>query len=191
MTPHEAAAIVAAIAAAYPMWPASRETVAVYADALADLPAADVRSAVAEIIRTEDRWPSIATIRRITASRAGLLAPSGAQAWAEVRALASSGAQPAAASHPAISEAISAIGWWDLRTSSNPETIRAQFLRIYEDCQRRADRPILAGSRAEALGDGSRDEISARGAAPPDQPEAAGARPADRGGVPRHRNARR
>lgn len=141
MTPHETAALVAAISAAYPQWPASRETVAVYADALSDLDYDETLGAVREIILTDDRWPTIATIRRRTAQRAGLLAPDQNEAWAEIRRLTSTGLSTTvgAFSHPAIAETVAALGWWDLCHSTNPETIRAQFLRLYAESRVRHD----------------------------------------------------
>lgn len=174
MESREAAALVAVIAAAYPTWPASRETVAIYVDALADLDARDVSDAIAEIIRTEERWPAVATIRRRVAARAGALAPSPAQAWEEIRSISSAGGSPGDVSHPAISEAVRTIGWWDLCRSTSPETIRAQFLRIYEDCQRRHDSAILSSQSAgTALEHGSRDRLSPRGSLRASQRETA------------------
>ena len=161
MNPREAASLVAIISAAYPQWPASRETVAVYADALADLDYDDVLDAVREIVLTEDRWPTVATIRRRTASRAGLLAPDPSEAWAEIRRLTSAGISTTvdAFSHPAISETVSSIGWWDLSHSTNPETIRAQFLRLYADVRTRLDVEVLSTPGRIALDVGSRDRL--------------------------------
>jgi hypothetical protein len=164
MNPREAASLVAIISAAYPQWPASRETVAVYADALGDLDYDDALAAVRDLVLTEDRWPTVATIRRRTAQRAGLLSPSPADAWAEIRRLTSTGltSTTGAFSHPAIAETVASIGWWDLCHSTNPETIRAQFLRLYADAQRHNDTEILTTPGRISLGDGSRDRLRGR-----------------------------
>lgn len=164
MNAREAASVVAAISAAYPQWPASRETVAIYADALADLDYVDALAAVREIILTDDRWPTVATIRRRTASRAGILAPDQAEAWAEVRRLTSTGLSTTvdAFSHPAIAETVAALGWWDLCHSTNPETIRAQFLRLYSDARTRLDDEAISTPGRIALNGGSEHRLGSR-----------------------------
>ena len=156
MNPREAASVVALIAAAYPQWPASKETVAVYADALGDLAMEDVTAAVRAIIRTDDRWPTVATIRRRVASTNGLLAPSAGVAWSEVCGLAASVGRGSAArfSHPTITAAVTAIGWYNLCNSTNLDTLRAQFTRIYEDGRERHDVELLG--RGEGLSDDRR-----------------------------------
>ena len=161
MNPREAASLVAVISAAYPQWPASRETVAVYAEALGDLDYDDALAAVRDLVLTEDRWPTVATIRRRTAQRAGLLSPSPADAWAEIRRLTSTGLSSTAGafSHPAVAETVASIGWWDLCHSTNPETIRAQFLRLYSDAQKHNDTEILTTPGRISLDDGSRDRF--------------------------------
>lgn len=156
MTPHEAAALVALISAAYPQWPASRDTVAVYADALADLDYEQTLGAVRDVILTDDRWPTVATIRRRTADRAGILSPDQTEAWAEIRRLTSTGISTTvdAFSHPAIAETVAAVGWWDLCHSTSPETIRAQFLRLYADARIRHDAEIVSTPGKIALESG-------------------------------------
>lgn len=145
MNEREAASIVAVIAAAYPQWPASKETVAVYADALGDVNQREALAAVREIILTDDRWPTVATIRRRVATRSGSLAPSPAQAWGEVTRQADEVGRSGRPewSHPAIAETVRAIGWYDLCMSTNGETIRAQFQRMYADAQERHDTATL------------------------------------------------
>lgn len=145
MNAREAASITAVIAAAFPQWPATRETVAVYADLLSDLPYPETMRAVKDLLLTEERWPTVAGIRRAVGERSGALAPSSGQAWGEVsKAAADTGrASIPRWSHPALSEAISSIGWFNLCTSANPETMRAQFTRLYEDAKRRHDRDAL------------------------------------------------
>ena len=161
MNPREAASLVAIISAAYPQWPASRETVAVYAESLGDLDYDQALAAVRDLILTEDRWPTVATIRRRSAQRAGVLSPTPAEAWAEIRRLTSTGLTSTtdAFSHPAIAATVAAIGWWDLCHSTNPETIRAQFLRLYADAQKQIDVDTLTTPGRISLGDGSRDRL--------------------------------
>lgn len=141
MTRQEAAAVVAMLAAAFPAFPPSRETVAIYVDAMLDLDWAETRDAAHDLIRTEERFPAVASIRRRVCARAGLLAPTGAQAWDEVNAASGNGGRSRSQewSHPAIADTVRAIGWWALCSSINPETTRAQFLRLYDDVRRRHD----------------------------------------------------
>jgi hypothetical protein len=172
MDKREAASIVAVIAAAYPQWPASRETVAVYADTLSDLDHTDTLDAVRDIILTEDRWPTVATIRRKVAHRAGILAPEPSEAWAEIRQLTSSGLTSTvdAFTHPSIASTVSAIGWWELRHSTNPETIRAQFLRLYTEAQIRHDLDTIGTPGRIALDGRSRDRLGSGGPMAPPVP---------------------
>jgi hypothetical protein len=146
MTRHEAAQIVALLAAAFPAFPPARETVAVYVDALADLDYAETLEATKDLIRLEERFPSVASIRRRVGIRAGLLSPAIAQAWEEVNAQASDGGRSRVPnwSHPAIAETIRAVGWFQFCSSTNPEAMRAQFLRLYEDNRRRHDDELMA-----------------------------------------------
>lgn len=157
MTPREAAALVAAIAAAYPQWNASAETVAVYADALSDLNAAEAHDAVKQIIKTSERWPTIATIRRTVAHRTGRLAPSPAEAWGEVQQRASTHGRsaPPEWSHYSIAAAVRVIGWWNICHSMNPETLRSQFLRIYEELRTASDNEIIGGAASTPIAETS------------------------------------
>ena len=161
MEQREAASVVAVIAAAYPQWPASKETVAVYADALADLDHAGVVAAVRDIILTDDRWPTIATIRRRVGARLGTLAPTPAQAWGEITRQADEVGRTGIPvwSHPAVAETVRAIGWYDICMSSNPETLRAQFQRMYADAQQRHDHSTLVEPGALSIGPASGDRM--------------------------------
>ena len=133
MNAREAAHVVAVIAAAYPQWPASVETVAVYADSLADLNAKLTLDTVKALILVEDRWPTVATIRRSYASRLGVLAPSPSEAWGEIVEQSNIAGRnaPPTFSHPAITETVRIFGWWNLCNSTNMDTLRAQFNRMY------------------------------------------------------------
>jgi len=145
MNAREAAHVVAVIAAAYPQWPASVETVAVYADSLADLNAKLTLDTVKALILVEDRWPTVATIRRSYASRLGVLAPSPSEAWGEIVEQSNIAGRnaPPTFSHPAITETVRIFGWWNLCNSTNMDTLRAQFTRMYAETQKRLDHLML------------------------------------------------
>jgi hypothetical protein len=149
------------IAAAFPQWPATKETVAVYADALSDVDYSEARHAVRDLICTEDRWPTIARIRRQVAGRLGILAPSSAEAWGEVSSQASTSGRSSSPSFtsPVVAEAVKTVGWWNICQSANLETMRAQFMRIYEDSQKRHDVEVLLTPGRISL-DGPRNSVS-------------------------------
>jgi hypothetical protein len=176
MNEREAASVIAILAAAFPQWPASRETVAVYVDALVDLDHQQVREAVRELIFTEERWPSIAAIRRQVAIRSHVLAPTPVDAWAEVTRHSANGGRKSlpAWSDPAISETVTAIGWWNICASSNLETLRAQFLRLYEEVRKRSDATVLSTPGRIALDVKRRDTFLEAGIVADAESEATG-----------------
>lgn len=145
MTPVEVAKLVALLGAAYPTYPATAETVAVYAEVLADVPWEAGQAAVRDLLLTYERWPSAATIRRRAAEMAGLTAPSPSDAWGEVTRMAHRHGRSAGVvwSHPVLAEAVRTIGWWEICTSTNQEALRAQFRRTYEELARQADEQVL------------------------------------------------
>lgn len=141
MDKREAATVVASLAAAFPSWNAGRETVAIYVDALADLPYDLAARAVRNLILTNDFPPTVATLRSAVAREAGALAPSPLIAWDQARTAMSGGSRDNF--HPAVASTVAAIGWWELRHTTNLETVRAQFLRLYQDAATQYDYIIL------------------------------------------------
>jgi hypothetical protein len=156
----QAGQLVGVLAAGYPQWQVTKETVAVWADLLSDLEYDETRKVVREWLLTEDRPPSPAAIRRGIAGSRGITAPSRATAWAEVRAGISSSEsnRKPAFSHPAVSKAVETIGWWEIRTSTNLDTLRSQFWKVYEEYAQEADKLALA-SQQLALGGKERIQI--------------------------------
>ena len=162
MEAKQAASLVALIAAAHPQWPATPETVAVYRQMLSDVTYEQALSAIQDLIATEDRWPSVASIRRRIALQAGVLPPSPSNAWQEVSDAISNGGRSTLPefSHSAVKAAVTAIGWWELCSTTNPSATRAHFFRFYEDASEEETRLTLGmGSRNLALG--GRTEIGA------------------------------
>jgi hypothetical protein len=154
MNQAEAGQLVGVLAAGYPQWQVTKETVAVWADLMSDLDFAETRVVVRSWLMTEDRPPSPAAIRRGIASDKGLTAPSRATAWAEVRKgiTTSELNQKPAFSHPAVSMAVDAIGWWEIRTSSNLDTLRSQFWKVYEEYAREMDKDVLTNQQLSLAG---------------------------------------
>jgi hypothetical protein len=156
----EAAQLVGVLAAGYPQWQVTKETVAIWADLFSDLDYAATRTVVREWLLTEDRPPSPAAIRRGLASSAGLTAPTRATAWAEVRSGISTskdGGKPAF-THPAISKAVDTIGWWEIRHSTNLDTLRSQFWKVYEEYAMESDKEVMTTQHL-SLGGGERKAI--------------------------------
>lgn len=156
----EAAQLVGVLAAGYPQWQVTKETVAIWADLLSDLDYTQTRSVVRQWLMTEDRPPSPAAIRRGLATSAGLTAPTRATAWAEVRAgitTTPQGSRPSF-SHPAVSKAVETIGWWEIRSSTNLDTLRSQFWKVYEEYAREADHVVLSTPQL-AIGGKARQSI--------------------------------
>ena len=154
MNQSEAGQLVGVLAAGYPQWQVTKETVMVWADLMSDLDFSETRSVVRTWLLTEDRPPSPAAIRRGLASDKGLTAPSRAMAWAEVRKGLTTSApnEKPAFSHPAVSQAVETIGWWEIRTSQNLDTLRSQFWKVYEEYARELDRNVLTTQQMSLVG---------------------------------------
>ncbi len=142
----ETAEIVGYLATFHPGWKLTPEQIQGWHAEIGDLEFVNAQAIAREIIRTEPRWPTVADFRHRYADKAGLLAPSPAAAWEEVQqAIAAHGRNGGCAwSHPAVARAVEAIGWWPLCMSSNPDTVRAQFRRAYEEFAGPVDRETTA-----------------------------------------------
>lgn len=148
MTEPEAAQLVAILAASYPGWAPTRETVLAWVSHLTDLDADTAAVVARDLVAVEPRWPTIAGFRRAYAAHLGWLSPSPSEAWRQVQDAIRTGSRRW--SHPAVEEAVTTIGWRSLAMSENPDTIRAQFRRAYEDAATAADTDTLRAMRAPA-----------------------------------------
>lgn len=146
---------VAKIAAAFPT-EVSEATMKIYEEYLADIEPEDLKHAINECIATCKFFPKVAEIREKAGenalSREGV--PSAVEAWAEVqREMNDKGSYGAPElSHPLVREAMHAVGGWPHLTTAwnlNLETVRAQYLRIYESMVSRFkhDHSLLPGTR--------------------------------------------
>lgn len=145
MNRQETAGLIAVLCAAFPQVTVSRETMRVYHEVLHDLDHEQTKQAVREILLTAEWFPPPAVIRRKVAERAGLLAPSPSDAWAEVMAqvrLHGTRGNPVF-SHPAIDTTVKALGWWNICMSEMPDTIRAHFLKGYEAHRQAMDTRVI------------------------------------------------
>lgn len=156
----DTATATAVLAAAFPTWKPTAETIEMWHAMLQDLDAGLVMAAVGEWVLTEEWPPSVAGIRRRCAALAGATSKPATEAWAEVSAQADEfgyenyGNSPRPPwSSDLVRRAVRAIGWWEICNGSNPTATRAQFIRAYEEMAAAADRETFTSRRFQpALG---------------------------------------
>jgi hypothetical protein len=134
----------AKISQAFPYWNVTEESIKGWHSHLADLDAGSVERAVIILIRSSPNMPTISGIRRIVLE--DKLAPSPVKAWLEVQAEAKRAGTELARdfSHPAIEEATRVFGWYEIVHGTNPDYLRTQFLKAYEEIIKPQDNLILA-----------------------------------------------
>jgi Loader and inhibitor of phage G40P len=147
-TPQETAEVMAILAGAYPSWSAPKETVLVFHKALQDIPVTVIREAATQWILTEERPPSVAALRKKSAELQGLLAPSPAEAWAEVQEVAErygiyQAEQRPRWSHDLIRQTVKTLGYYNICQTDNITTVRAQFNKMYEQLKAKSDQQIV------------------------------------------------
>jgi len=158
VTPSEVTTCLAALVAAYPPVTMSAETEAIYTTFLRDVDAKTGYEAVATWIATSDpaRFPRISELRKACERIAGNGPPDVDRVLAEVqRAVHKVGAYRVPHwSHPAIADAVEAIGWSSICASEEPEILRAQFRRAYEGASQRHRDPAARALAKEIAGSG-------------------------------------
>lgn len=136
MTRRDSLEIFALLTAAYPREPMTEAQIALYETLLAPYPPDAVREAVLRHIQQSPWFPRISDLLALVTAGDTLDAD---EAWAEVRrqirAVGYYGCP--VWSHPAVAEAVAAIGWDTLCLSTNPEVDRAHFLRFYAAARQR------------------------------------------------------
>jgi hypothetical protein len=159
MTPIEVSELLAYLASAHPYISLSKETVAVYADLLADLDTEQARRAVRRLTASQERFPSPATIRREVARLNGALPPDSHDALAEVlrqMECSSRGLGLEPWTHPIVEEVVRAVGGvYRFRMSEQPDTLRAHFLRMYDKAVQEHERTTILSRGAKAVGSGN------------------------------------
>ena len=140
------AAAIAVLRDAFPRQDFPDSSVSLYSRMLGDLDGTKVAEAVVRLIRRSTWLPSIAEIRLEVAEGECQL-PTAAEAWllACVPVEELHGVPP----HDLVMESIKACGGrWNIIHADRPETIRAQFLRDYEERRRSA---LLESSGASPI----------------------------------------
>jgi len=131
----------------------------VYEPALADLELPDPRAAVKRILRTVEKWPSPATLRRFLLASYGCLAPDEDLAWSMAVVYATGRTVGRAQLHPAVTDAVDAMGGtWSIRQGTET-TVRAQFRDMYRAARARHDQEAMERTwTGVALCPGGRDD---------------------------------
>lgn len=133
MNVQQAEQLIAILASSSPHTMISGETVALYVLALADCAPEEGAMVVLKWVTTEKRWPSISELRNLIAKARGELPPDHVEAWREVRlSFGYAEARRPPWTHPAIGDAVDAIGYREIGQSTEPEIMRAQFERYYK-----------------------------------------------------------
>lgn len=130
-------------------WPTAKiadGTAQVWADELAPFDAAEVAAAARELSRRATWFPSLAELWQAALARRDD-PPTWEQAWAEAEDHASGTREPW--SHPAVEDvAKDTIGLYEIRTTTNPSAVRAQFRDSYQAAIERRRREYAASARA-------------------------------------------
>lgn len=157
MTRDETARLLAIVVAYWPQFPHQGEvTVNAWHELLAHVPYGLALEAVKLLATTQTFPPAVAELLDAIAELA--LPPDArmtpAEAWAMVLdAVRMTGVYGTPSLPGLVAEAVGVVGWREICTSENPDAVRAHFLRVYEQLQRRARRDVvLAPALRERLG---------------------------------------
>jgi hypothetical protein len=149
MNEQETMEVVRLLGSAFPSWNVSADTIEVYAIAFNDVPYDVVRKACTQWILTEEFPPTVAGIRKQCSSLMGLSPMLSLDAWGEVIG------QVEKVGHRGPTrfsdddtigltrKVVEAIGWGNICFSTNIETVRAQFLRLYDEGRKAVSNEIL------------------------------------------------
>jgi hypothetical protein len=135
MEKQECAVLVGMIASAYPSWKPTQETVAVYVELLVDLEVKEAQNALRSLLMASEFPPSVAAIRKKVLEGRDGLPLTKSDAWELVM---SKVRRYGIYERPnfedeTVSQVVHAIGYRDICLSTNTDTIRAQFFRLYEE----------------------------------------------------------
>jgi hypothetical protein len=135
MTKQECAILVGMIASAYPSWKPTQETVAVYVELLVDLDANEAQSALRSLLMASEYPPSVATIRKKVLDQMDGLPLTKTDAWELVMSMVRRYGiyERPNFEDETVSQVVHAIGYRELCMSTNTDTIRAQFFKLYEE----------------------------------------------------------
>lgn len=158
MTDEQAAYLVALAVANFPNLQEKdlRPTVELWLRMLGDLPYQVVEKALVKVLATAKFFPTVAEIREAASE---LMQPEGmlpGEAWGlvleAVKRYGSYRQQEALASLPEdVATTVKYMGWQEICLSEQPEVVRAQFMRIYEQVAARKREEVTVPQEVKAL----------------------------------------
>jgi len=113
-------------------------TIALWEKMLSDIPYEVAEKALVKVLSTAKFFPTVAEIREAASSLVNPAIPSAAEAWGEViQAIRRYGyyreEQALAHMSPATAQVVRWIGWKEICTCEEPDVIRGQFRRAYDE----------------------------------------------------------
>lgn len=149
MTPEETTKAISALGNAYPNWKITADTIEVYSFMLRDIDYEIMRGAIATWIASEEYPPTVAGLRKMASELIGTTPLTADLAWGEVRnqvRMVGRMGSPKFSDDEttgATRKTVDAFGWVTICLSENPDVIRGQFFRAYENMRARAERQTL------------------------------------------------
>lgn len=162
MNKQEGAMLVGMIASAYPNWNPTKETVALYVSLLEDLEFEESKEAVKRLLMGSQFAPSIAAIRKKVLELDGA-ALTKSEAWELVNLFVKRNGtyNRPKFEDPVIQQVVDSLGWYEICTTTNLDTMRAHFLRLYEEMSEKVTTERLE-SRAFILANYGIEGVKAR-----------------------------
>lgn len=162
MNKQEGAMLVGMIASAYPNWNPTKETVALYVSLLEDLEFEESKEAVKRLLMGSQFAPSIAAIRKKVLELDGA-ALTKSEAWELVNLFVKRNGtyNRPKFDDPVIQQVVDSLGWYEICTTTNLDTMRAHFLRLYEEMSEKVTTERLE-SRAFILANYGIEGVKAR-----------------------------
>lgn len=142
------------LVAAFPNSQATTETVVVYAEILQDIPIAELKIVVQQVLAESKFLPAIAELREMHRKLGNVGRLTWADAWElvqkEVRRIGSY--QAPKFNDEITTRVVATIGWRNICASEQPDTVRAHFRQMYEALATREEglEKLLPQSRALA-----------------------------------------
>jgi hypothetical protein len=152
------------IASAYPSWKPTQETVAVYVELLADLDKNEAQMAVRRLLMASEFPPSVAAIRKKVLEQMDGLPLTKNEAWelvmSQVRRYGIY--ERPTFEDKTVAQVVHAIGYRELCMTTNTDTIRSQFFKLYEEqAQKHLEEQLSSISFNRELEGSSAKEIEA------------------------------
>lgn len=140
MTLKEAANLVAWAVANFPALQERdmRPTAELWARVLSDIPYDVAEAALLQVLTGARYFPSVAEIRQAAVNLMRGQAPAAVDAWGEVQAAIRRygyyrEAEALTSMSPEVAHVVRAIGWQEICASQEPDVVRGQFRRAYEE----------------------------------------------------------